>query len=35
MAKDAIRCYIQGLKKAKEVVPVERETAQVRLAVIA
>ena len=35
MAKDAIRCYIQGLKKAKQVIPVERETAQVRLAVIA
>ena len=35
MAKDAIRCYIQGLKKAKEVIPDERETAQVRLAVIA
>jgi len=35
MAKDAIRCYIQGLKKAKQLIPVERETAQVRLAVIA
>ena len=35
MAKDAIQCYIQGLKKAREAIPVERETAQVRLAVIA
>jgi predicted RNase H-like HicB family nuclease len=35
MAKDAIECYIQGLKKAKEAIPGERETAQVRLAVIA
>jgi predicted RNase H-like HicB family nuclease len=33
MAKDAVRCYIEGLKKVKEPVPVERETAQLRLAV--
>ncbi len=35
MAKDAIRCYIEGLKKAKEPIPVESETAQFRLSVIA
>jgi antitoxin HicB len=35
MAKDAIRCYIEGLKKAKESVPVERETAQLKLSVVA
>jgi len=33
MAEDAVRCYIEGLKKLKEPVPVERETAQLRLAV--
>jgi predicted RNase H-like HicB family nuclease len=35
MAKDAVRCYIEGLKKAKEVVPIERETAQLKLSVVA
>lgn len=35
MAKDAIRCYIEGLKKAKEPVPIEKETAQLRLTVSA
>jgi predicted RNase H-like HicB family nuclease len=35
MAKDAIRCYIEGLKKAKEPVPVECESAQVKISVIA
>jgi antitoxin HicB len=35
MAKDAIRCYIEGLKKAKESIPVERETAQLKLSVVA
>lgn len=35
MAEDAIRCYIEGLKKAKEPIPVERETAQLRLSVVA
>ena len=35
MAKDAIRCYIEGLKKAKEAIPVERETAQFKLSVMA
>lgn len=35
MAKDAIRCYIEGLKKAKEPVPIERETAQVKISVVA
>lgn len=33
MAKDAVRCYIEGLKKAKQPVPIEGETAQLRLAV--
>jgi antitoxin HicB len=35
MAKDAIQCYIEGLKKAKEPVPIERETAQVKISVVA
>lgn len=35
MAKDAIRCYIEGLKKAKEPIPIEKETAQLRLTVSA
>ena len=35
MAKDAIRCYIDGLKKAKEPIPVEKETAQLRISVVA
>jgi antitoxin HicB len=35
MAKDAVRCYIEGLKKAEEPIPVEGETAQLRLTVLA
>ena len=35
MAKDAIQCYIEGLKKAKEPIPIERETAQVKISVVA
>jgi len=35
MAKDAIRCYIEGLKKAKASIPVEKETAQLKLSVVA
>jgi antitoxin HicB len=35
MAKDAIECYIEGLKKAKEPIPVEKETAQFRISVVA
>ena len=35
MAKDAIRCYIEGLKKANEPIPIERETAQLKLRVVA
>ena len=35
MAKDAIRCYIEGLKKAKEPIPVERGSAQFRISVVA
>jgi predicted RNase H-like HicB family nuclease len=30
MPKDAIRCYIEGLKKAKVPILVGRETAQVK-----
>jgi antitoxin HicB len=33
MAEDAIRCYVEGLKKAREPIPCEGETAQLRLAV--
>jgi len=33
MAQDAVRCYIEGLKKVKEPVPIERETAHLRVAV--
>lgn len=33
MAEDAIRCYIEGLKKIKEAVPLEKEVAQIRLSV--
>jgi antitoxin HicB len=33
MAKDAVCCYIEGLKKAKEPVPLERESAQVKISV--
>jgi len=35
MAKDAVRCYIEGLKKAKEPIPVESESAQLRISVVA
>jgi antitoxin HicB len=35
MAKDAIRCYIEGLKKAKEPIPLERESAQVKISTAA
>jgi antitoxin HicB len=35
MAKDAIRCYIEGLKKAKQAIPIEMETAQLKLSVTA
>jgi antitoxin HicB len=35
MAKDAIQCYIDGLKKAKEPIPVERDTAQLKISVVA
>lgn len=35
MAKDAIRCYIEGLKKARVAIPVEKETAQLKLSVLA
>jgi antitoxin HicB len=35
MAKDAIRCYIEGLKKAKETIPVAMETARAKVSVTA
>jgi antitoxin HicB len=35
MAKDAIRCYIEGLKKVKEPIPVERETTLLKISVVA
>lgn len=34
MAKDAIQCYIEGLKKAKEPIPVESETVQLKISVV-
>jgi predicted RNase H-like HicB family nuclease len=34
-AKGAICCYIEGLKKAKEPIPLERELAQVRISIVA
>lgn len=33
MAQDAIRCYIEGLKVAKESIPFEREIANIRLSI--
>lgn len=33
MAEDAIRCYVVGLRKAREEVPLEREVANFRLSV--
>lgn len=35
MAHEAIRCYIEGLKKAKEKVPEEQEMVQIRLKILA
>ena len=35
MAKDAVRCYIAGLKKAKEPAPMECESGQVKISVVA
>jgi antitoxin HicB len=35
MAKDAVRCYIEGLKKAKEPIPLERESAQIKISIVA
>ena len=35
MAKDAVRCYIGGLKKAKKTIPPERESAQVKISIVA
>ena len=33
MAENAIRCYVEGLKKSKEVIPFEREISNIRLSV--
>ncbi len=33
MAGDAIRCYIEGLRKSRVSIPLEREVAQIRLSV--
>ena len=33
MAEDAIRCYLQGLKDANEVIPQEKEVDQIRVTV--
>jgi predicted RNase H-like HicB family nuclease len=35
MAKHAIRCHIKVLKKAKDSIPVEKDTAQLKLSVVA
>lgn len=35
MAKDAILCYVEGLKKAGKPVPIEKETAQMKVSVVA
>jgi predicted RNase H-like HicB family nuclease len=35
MAKCAAHCYIEGLKKAKEPIPLERESAQVKISIVA
>jgi len=35
MAKDAVRCYIDGLKKVKEPIPLERASAQVKVSIVA
>jgi antitoxin HicB len=34
MATDAVRCSIDGLKKSKEPIPLERESAQVKISVV-
>ncbi len=33
MARDAIRCYLEGLKKLKEKIPEEKEMVQARVSV--
>jgi predicted RNase H-like HicB family nuclease len=35
MAEDAIQCYIEGLKKDREEIPEETESAQMRILVTA
>lgn len=34
MAKEAIKCYIEGLRKINENIPEEREVAQMRIGVM-
>ena len=33
MAEDAIRCYVEGLRKLHSIIPRERSAAQMRIAV--
>ena len=33
MVEDAIRCYIEGLKRSHEAIPFEKEIANIRLSV--
>ena len=33
MAEDAITCYLEGLKKADELIPTEKEVGSFRLSV--
>jgi antitoxin HicB len=35
MAKDDVRCCIEGLKKAKEPIPVEQEIASLNISILA
>lgn len=35
MAKDAVRRYIEGLKKANEPIPLERESTQIKISIVA
>ena len=35
MAKDAVRCYIEGLKRAKEPIPLEHVSAQAKISIVA
>jgi antitoxin HicB len=35
MAKDAVGCYVEGLKKVKEPIPLNRESAQFKISIVA